>query len=120
MRARRETGRNSSYEQREHTRIAIKPVVRNLAVAEKPDQRKLAELALDQLELRRARPEQARATSQTRVVNAAARTRIKPFFHAGQHALHVLRRACRIAPAEHHLHALLHKVADRNQAAAGI
>src|SRR5262249_8197937 len=43
--------RLAAHEQRQHARLAVKPVVRDLAVAEEADQREIAEHLADEAEL---------------------------------------------------------------------
>src|SRR4051812_24837707 len=104
-----------SYENREHTGVAVEPVVRDLAVAEESHHGEIAELPADQLQLRRFLAEHLRAAAYARIVQAALRRPVQLGAQPAQHAQQVLARRIAVAPAEHDAHALLDRRPDREQ-----
>src|SRR5688500_7798306 len=89
-------------EEREDARVAVQPVVRDLAVAEETHERNVAECSADHLELFGVGTEETCAAAEARVVDRAARRRIKPLLDAVEHARHVFLRTVGVPAAEHH------------------
>src|SRR5688572_4399073 len=110
----------SSVKEREHASVAIQPVVRNLAVAEEPDERQLAERIAYLLELRAPAPEHVLATPDAGKVQRSARRGWCRGAQLAKDTPQVVARGARIALAEQDLAAALYQVADRDQLAARV
>src|SRR5262249_4218461 len=100
--------------------ISVEPVVTDLAVAEKSDQRKIAERIANQRHLLGVGAEQIRTAGKAGVIHPAPRLSEEPFLDACKHAVHVLDRAVEIPAAEHHLLIRAHELADRDELALWI
>src|SRR6185503_6490715 len=108
----------SSGKEREHASVAIQPVVRNLAVAEEPDERQLAERIAHLLELGTPAPEHVFAATEAGKVQRSPRRRGNRGAQLAKDTPQVVARGARIALAEQDLAAALGLVADRDQLAA--